>query len=173
MQVPLTPKQHLAMAALKEHAIKDKEKPESIHYVSFDPGKITGYALFSENGTPVGMGHIGGWSKGVRGFLDRFNTRPPKVVIYEEYQIRGRAQNVDENAIATRAVIKAIKDYATVWESQLVKQQAAILPIAVKFSGMEMPRDHSLSHQISAFNHGWYRLTEEKVVIPRILWPEG
>lgn len=176
-KVPLTPRQQLSYSALYTHGVKPASDPGELwHYLAFDPGKVTGFAAFASNGAPTVMGHIPDWNKGVFEFLKQFarpNTKAPKVVIYEAYQIRGRGQRVDENAILTRAVIAVIKNFAALVEAELVAQQAAVLPIAAKFSGMEMPRDHSLSHQISAFNHGWYRLTEDKVVIPRILWPEG
>lgn len=176
-KVSLTPKQQLAFRALHAHGIKPASDPgEMWHYLAFDPGKVTGFAAFSTNGTPTIMGHIPDWQEGVSQFLTAFakpDVKLPKVVIYEAYQIRGRGQNVDRNAIRTRAVISVIKNFAALVDAQLVAQQAAILPIAAKFSGMEIPRDHSLSHQISAFNHGWYKLTQDKVVVPRIKWPEG
>lgn len=175
-KIPLTPSQKLHYRALIEHGVSKRETPEDpFHYMAFDPGRVTGFASFTQNGMPVEMGHISGWGEGMAKFLGMpiFKLNPPKVIIYEAYQIRGRGQRVDDNAIRTRAVIAVIKNFAAVVEAKLVAQQAAILPIAAKFSGMEMPRDHSLSHQISAFNHGWYRLTQDKVVVPRIKWPEG
>lgn len=175
-KVPLTPSQKLHYKALFEYGIRKRETPEEpFYYMAFDPGKVTGFATFTQNGTPVEMGHIPDWSEGVMKFLGMpvFANEPVKVVICEAYQIRGRAQTVDSNAIRTRAVISVIKNFAALQGARLVMQQSSILPIAAKFSGMEMPKDHSLSHQISAFNHGWYRLTEDKVVVPRIAWPEG
>jgi hypothetical protein len=175
-KVPLTPAQKLHYRALIEYGVRNKETVENpFHYMAFDPGKVTGFATFAENGMPVEMGHIPDWNVGVARFVNTpvFKSNPPKVVICEAYQIRGRGQTVNSDAIRTRSVISIIKNFAAASEARLIMQQASILPIAAKFSGMEMPRDHSLSHQISAFNHGWYRLTEDKVVVPRIMWPEG
>lgn len=178
-EVPLTPKQGLAFRALCEHGIKPtSDFGDMFHYMAFDPGGVTGWAAFYSNGAPSAMGHIPGWNTGLvkffEGLLFGEDSAPtPKVVIYETFQVRGRGQRTDGNMVRTMAVVKVIKEQAAVWGAQLIPQQAAILPIAAKFSGMEMPRDHAKSHQISAFNHGWYRLTQSGIVIPRIKWPEG
>ena len=172
--VPLVPNQNLALKALKQHGIKpDTKDGNPCHYMAFDPGKVTGFATFAENGRPTGMGHIPNWADGVKKFLEVYPEEVPAVIIYEDYTIRGRAQNVDENVIYTRAVIKAIKEIGKDYGSKLIPQQASILPVAQKWSGMAMPRDHSKSHQISAFNHGWYKLQVDGIVVPRIKWPEG
>jgi len=177
--IPLTASQRLALHVLQEHGIKKASDPgDAFHYIAFDPGRVTGWAAFRSNGEPFEMGHIPDWGPGIAKFIKGLHFAEdavpfPKVIIYETFQVRGRGQQTDDNMVRTMAAVKVIKNWAAAIGAELVAQQAAILPIAVKFSGMEMPRDHSKSHQISAFNHGWYKLTQSGIVIPRIKWPEG
>lgn len=177
-EVPLNASQKLAYKALVMHGVRARDLSQDenpFYYLAFDPGRVTGFATFTQNGMPVKMGHILNWNVGVAKFINMPSLKldPPKVIICEAYQIRGRGQTVNSDAIRTRAIVSIIKNFAAAIEAKLVMQQASILPVGVKFSGMEMPKDHSLSHQISAFNHGWYKLTQDKVVVPRIAWPEG
>ena len=179
-RIPLTASQDTSLKVLTEHGVRATGENETwgfpFHYMSFDPGKVTGWASFHENGMPAEMGHIPNCGMGIAKFLQGLHfeeDEKPKVIIYEVYQVRGRAQRVDDNSVRTMGAIKVIKTFAGMIGAKLIPQQASILPIAAKFSGMEMPRDHSKSHQISAFNHGWYYLTQGGIVVPRIKWPEG
>lgn len=142
------------------------KKPPKL-LLGVDPGKTTGWALF-ENGLPVTWGQ----AKGVEAFdieLDDIVQAygPPNIVIVEDFALfRGKALQQSGSKMEASQVIGVMASFARRHKAELVKQPSNILPIAQKWSKMNMPSNHSTSHWVSAYNHAWYYLVRNEMVLP-------
>lgn len=137
------------------------------NYLAIDPGVSTGYATFDSKGTLL--------SKGILRSLDELmdflqEQSPIDTIICEDYRVYGhKAKAHTGSRVETVQAIGMVKVYANKWGAKLVLQPASILPIAQKFSGINLPSNHKLSHDFAALNHGIYYLTKEGILQSRVL----
>lgn len=97
---------------------------------------------------------------------DRLNL--PKVIIYEGYIVYAGRPHVGSR-VETVQLIGQIKDFARRNGIRLVEQDAKILGIAQKWSGIPIPSNHNKSHWASALNHGFYYLRKNNIVPSRLI----
>lgn len=126
--------------------------------LSIDPGKANGYAKWKDTGEFMMMGQL--VIEDIPEFLAKLEE-PVSVVVVEDYIIFSKRakQQAGSNVPAAR-VIGALELFAAQKGAKLVKQDASILTSAQKIANMKMPSDHSVSHQISAYLHGYHYLVK-------------
>jgi len=135
--------------------------------LSIDPGKHVGWAIF-ENGTVKDLGAISGVEK----FDEWLHEVPAKygpvdVVVMEDFRLfRHKAQQQIGSRFEASQVIGLVTSWARRNKAELVMQNADILGIAPKWSKMPMPKDHSKSHHVSAYNHAFYYLVTNDMRLP-------
>jgi hypothetical protein len=172
----LRPVQDYQMRCLITHGIKaDVSRGNPNYYLAIDPGEGTGWATFSENGLPTDYGNVYGDAVGFYNFLHRpetFQLGFPRVVIYEKWGLL-KFKNKQGSTMLSSQVIGVIRGWGTSIEAELISQEPGLNIGNAKESGINAEGPHSQSHWTLAFNHGWHYLNEKRIVIPRLLWPEG
>lgn len=127
--------------------------------IAIDPGKDNGYAIFSEDGELVDMGQL--TIEELQTWLLAYEE-PVSTIVIEDYRLfKKRALQQSGSDMPASRVIGIVEMFAKLKGAQLVKQQANILPQAEKISGVSLPKDHGISHQFSAFNHGVFWLVSQ------------
>lgn len=127
--------------------------------IAIDPGKDNGYAIFGEDGEMVDMGQF--TIEELQTWLLAYEE-PVSTIVVEDYRLfKKRAIQQSGSDMPASRVIGIVEMYAKMKGAKLVKQRADILPVAQKISGIKLPKDHSISHQFSALNHGIYWLVNE------------
>ena len=130
-------------------------------YLAFDPGNTTGWAVLNDRAIPQDMGQVS--FDGLADFLKK-ETRTFEAIIIEEYRVfRRKAMQHAGSDLRTSQVIGKLKFWAELNETPVVMQAASILPTAEKWAQIKMPKDHSISHQISAVLHGSYYLMKNEI----------
>jgi hypothetical protein len=135
-------------------------------YIAFDPGKVTGWATFDDNGDVRHMGQA--TIEELIGFVEDLviakDTHPIKVVIYEDFIIfKHKAKYLTGSRVEASQAIGIIKGLAQRVGAELIMQGSDIKPIAQKWTQIRPPSDHSQSHKIDAFNHGAYYLINKGI----------
>ena len=136
-------------------------------YLAVDPGETTGWCTFDYKGDVTGSGEI----KGEDPFVDFLEALQPvpTVIVYEGFQLYGhKAKAQIGSKFRTVQIIGILKAYARTHKStvdiQLFEQPASILPIAQKWTQVEVPASGRPNHDwTSAYNHGMYWLIKAGV----------
>ena len=93
-------------------------------------------------------------------WLNEF-TPPPDMIVYENFKLlKHRALQQSGSDLPAAQAIGMIKSYASIHEITTVDQSPQILGSASKMSQMKMPSDHSQSHWVSAYLHGYWWLVK-------------
>ena len=122
-------------------------------YLAFDPGETTGWALFDKAGDIKEWGQLTMDELHLK--LTEWESLDIDTVICEGFIIyRHKAKKFAGNRMLTIQVIGIVKSFAHRMNAKYVEQDSDILPIAQKHTQVFMPKDHSESHKVSAFNHG-------------------
>lgn len=135
--------------------------------LAIDPGIANGYAIF-ENGIIKDLGSV----NGVEAFDVWLHNVPEKygpvdVVVCEKFVLfRGKAKQQIGSKFEVSQVIGMVTSWARRHGATLVMQPADILAIAPKWSKMPMPKDHSKSHHVSAYNHAFYYMVTNDMRLP-------
>lgn len=132
------------------------------YYLGFDPGITTGYAVFNEQFQPVDLGQLS--FNALCGVLDSDDPyfKDPIKLVVEDYMIYpNKAKAHAGSRVQTRDAIGAIRAYARRKGVQIVFQGADKLDIALRYAGVTMPSDHSLTHKWSAYAHLYYYLVTQ------------
>jgi len=136
------------------------------HYLCVDPGGSTGWATFNEIALPTGRGI----ERGVENFAKWMNELdpPPVLIIYEDFRLFGHKAiaQVGSKMEASQA-IGIIKAAATRWNSAMIAQQPQAHKLGAMYSGKK-PGAHANSHDIVAYNHGIYYLTQHGLIDSRL-----
>lgn len=136
------------------------------HILAFDPGKITGIAIFNQDGTLLGMEQLP-LDSGDNNLLKwtAWYPYPVSLVIYEKFiTFRQKAMQQVGSKQETAQAIGLIKGLAFRKQAELVEQKPDIKPIASKWSGVTVPSNHAISHQYDAYLHGFYLLHQRGIV---------
>lgn len=126
--------------------------------LSVDPGDTTGWAILAfEGGELMDSGQ-----SSITEFMDKLDSLDPasiKVIVAEDFILyANKAQAQTGSRFVASQVIGMLKAYARKDKIPVVMQQARLLPIAEKWSGVAKPKNHSISHWVDAYNHGFYYL---------------
>lgn len=145
-------------------------------WISFDPGKTTGitvwYQEVEKEPQCIQVGQLNEEELDI--FLDELpKNKIPDVFIIEEYRIFGQKKNAHVGSkVETIQVIGQLKAFARKHKIEIIEQPANILVIAQLWSGKKMPKDHSNSHWVSAYNHAYYYLHKQGLLKARVLQEE-
>lgn len=139
------------------------------HYVAFDPGLHTGWAIWDVEGNFLDMGTTHTYED----LHEKLASLPAsiKIVIIEDFTLWSRkAKQQAGSKMPAPKAIGQIETFARIWGAQIVKQDSAIKPIAEKWTGQftKNPRTGKpipkiQTHVLDAFNHGEYYLIINKI----------
>lgn len=131
-------------------------------YLSFDPGKTTGWALFDDVGQVMSTGQD--TIEQLIAHCEEWRKYALKAIIYEDFVIfKHKAAKMAGSRMEASQAIGIIKGLAQYNNVELVRQGSDIKPIAQKWTQIKPPSDHSKSHWVDAFNHGAYYLIQHKI----------
>lgn len=142
----------------------------AITYISFDPGKTTGIALWNEKGATLGTFEYS--IPRVEKFLQ--NEIPPtvKVLIVEEYRLYGSLALAQTGSkLETVQVIGMIKLAGSWLKIPVVEQRSDIKINTAKWAGIKVPKGH-MPDWMAAFLHGYHYLHQKGIIPPRVLEDE-
>lgn len=120
----------------------------------FDPGNTTGVCIFNDDFLPVqfmqlSLEELMDWVGEFEGTFE--------VVGYEQFIVfRQKAHTQVGSKMAVSQAIGVIKMLARKTKAELVVQKPDIKSVALRWSGIKMPSQHSQTHQWDAFLHGYY-----------------
>lgn len=129
-----------------------------------DPGDITGYALFNNEGECLWKDQKN-FDKTLELLSDGWAIAYPTSIIVEDYRLRkGKQAQQTGSRFEAVQVIGALKLFARLHyiEFELVDVQAKML--GSMYSGVKPPSDHKKSHEIDAYNIGIYWLVKNGVI---------
>lgn len=133
-------------------------------YLAFDPGKITGWAVFNDDGSVRSMGQAT-----IDELIDlcvewAALDEPIRAVIYEDFVVfKHKAKFLAGSRMEASQAIGIIKGLARTTKTELVMQGSDIKPMAQRWTQIKPPADHAESHKIDAFNHGAYYLINKGI----------
>lgn len=126
--------------------------------LALDPGKTTGWALFSNKGILVNSGEIP--NHFVTEWLDSIE---PGIVVVEDYRNMPWKKQGGSNMPASQ-VIGMVKEYCRWRQIKVVLQQNTVKPIAYRWAGLKKK-----SHENDAIAHGWYYCQKSGIRKSRLL----
>ena len=134
--------------------------------ISVDPGETTGIAYWEDNGTFISREALTQDE-----ILDKVETLSDvTVIVVEDYRLRQGKQMVQTGSrFVAVQIIGALKAYARRVGAKFVLQPANVLTVAALHSGVKRPSNHSKSHDIDAYNHGYYYLETKGLLQPKPL----
>lgn len=142
-------------------------------YLAIDPGDTSGWATFDEAGEILDFGQIKE-SEFVAKFTELMHS-DLKHVIIEDYKINPHTlrfhANKDTGNLKTKKLIGKLEMLAEMRNVPVTYQRASDYPIGAKWGGIEIPSNHSISHQWVAASHGIFWLQKNGIRKPRI--PNG
>ena len=85
----------------------------------------------------------------------------PDIIVYENFKLwKHRALQQSGSDLPAAQAIGMIKSYASIYGIEMFDQSPQILKSAEMMSQMKMPKDHSESHWVSAYLHGYWWLVK-------------
>lgn len=148
------------------HSSEDLKTPPK-HLLAIDPGKANGWAKFTD-GELAKFGIVRGLDK-FDEFLQNYIQihGMPDVVVYETFVVfRHKAQQQAGSKMEASQAIGKINFWCSMLKIPVVKQPSSILPTAILWSKMPMPKNHDVSHDVAAANHGVYYLVKNGMKLP-------
>lgn len=138
--------------------------------LAFDPGDTTGMAVVDYNGAAHDMRQL--TLDELIGYVAQFQTPEGfKItkIVYERFIVyRQKAQKLVGSKNGASQAIGAIKILASRLNVPLVEQGADIKEVALRWSGIKMPGQHSKTHQWDAYLHAYYYLQKNGFIKPKI-----
>jgi hypothetical protein len=134
--------------------------------ISVDPGETTGIAYWTDEGELLSKETLTQDE-----LFDKIETLENiKTVVCEDYRLRQGKQMVQTGSrFVAVQIIGALKAYARKHGAQFVLQPANVLTIAALHSGVKRPSNHAKSHDIDAYNHGYYFFETRGLLQPKPL----
>jgi hypothetical protein len=120
--------------------------------LAIDPGDTTGWASLSMEGVLVDMGQatLAKLYPWLENLTDEF-----KVIVLENFKVRP-GHNFAWSEMNTIQVIGAIKYRAHQLGIPIVLQEPSSYSIGAKWAGVQIPKNHDISHQVVAYAHGTF-----------------
>lgn len=134
--------------------------------ISVDPGDTTGIAYWSDSGELL--------RKEMLDFdqlIDKLEElQNVTAIVCEDYRLRqGKQMAQTGSRFVAVQLIGALKAYARRVGAKFVLQPANVLTIAALHSGVKRPSNHAKSHDIDAYNHGYYYFETKGILQPKPL----
>lgn len=119
--------------------------------LAIDPGDVSGYAFLNMEGVLADMGQFN--LANMPTFLDSLHGI--SVIVLENFRVRP-GQNFSWSEMETIQVIGAVKYRAHQLKCKVVLQEPSCYNIGAKWAGVQIPKNHSISHQVVAYAHGTF-----------------
>lgn len=134
--------------------------------ISVDPGDTTGIAYWTDQGQFVEREALS-----QEQLFDKLEIlENVTAVVCEDYRLRQGKQMVQTGSrFVAVQIIGALKAYARRVNAKFVLQPANVLTVAALHSGVKRPSNHSRSHDIDAYNHGYYYFETKGLLQPKPL----
>jgi len=135
--------------------------------ISVDPGETTGIAFWEDDGTFISRTTLD-----MAQMLEFAASDHPdlKTIVCEDYRLRQGKQMVQTGSrFVAVQIIGALKTLAQRVEAKFVLQPANVLTVAALHSGIKRPSNHAKSHDIDAYNHGYYYFETKGLLQPKPL----
>jgi hypothetical protein len=134
--------------------------------ISVDPGETTGIAYWSDQGEFVEREALN--QEALFDKLEQLDN--VTIVVCEDYRLRQGKQMVQTGSrFVAVQIIGALKAYARRVGAKFVLQPAQVLTVAALHSGVKRPSNHAKSHDIDAYNHGYYFFETKGLLQPKPL----
>jgi len=134
--------------------------------ISVDPGETTGIAYWSDQGESIEREALG--QEALFDKLEQLDN--VTIVVCEDYRLRQGKQMVQTGSrFVAVQIIGALKAYARRVGAKFVLQPAQVLTVAALHSGVKRPSNHAKSHDIDAYNHGYYFFETKGLLQPKPL----
>jgi hypothetical protein len=134
--------------------------------ISVDPGETTGIAYWSDTGDFVEKETLT-----QEQLFDKIEALENiTAIVCEDYRLRQGKQMVQTGSrFVAVQIIGALKAYAQRVKAKFVLQPANVLTVAALHSGVKRPSNHAKSHDIDAYNHGYYYFETKGLLQPKPL----
>jgi hypothetical protein len=134
--------------------------------ISVDPGETTGIAYWSDQGESIEREALN--QEALFDKLEQLDN--VTIVVCEDYRLRQGKQMVQTGSrFVAVQIIGALKAYARRVGAKFVLQPAQVLTVAALHSGVKRPSNHAKSHDIDAYNHGYYFFETKGLLQPKPL----
>ena len=134
--------------------------------ISVDPGETTGIAYWSDSGEFVEREAL--TQEQVFEKIEILEN--VTVVVCEDYRLRqGKQMAQTGSRFVAVQILGALKAYAHRVGAKFVLQPATALTIASLHSGVKRPANHAKSHDVDAYNHGYYYFETKGLLQPKPL----
>jgi hypothetical protein len=134
--------------------------------ISVDPGETTGIAYWNDNGEFVERETL--TQDELLDKLERLEN--VTAIVCEDYRLRQGKQMVQTGSrFVAVQIIGALKAYARRVGAKFYLQPANVLTVAALHSGIKRPSNHAKSHDVDAYNHGYYYFETKGLLQPKPL----
>jgi hypothetical protein len=134
--------------------------------ISVDPGETSGISYWSDKGEFVEKEML--TQEQLFDKIEKLEN--VTVIVCEDYRLRQGKQMVQTGSrFVAVQIIGALKAYAQRVKAKFVLQPANVLTVAALHSGIKRPSNHSRSHDIDAYNHGYYYFETKGLLQPKPL----
>jgi hypothetical protein len=134
--------------------------------ISVDPGETSGIAYWTDTGEFVEKEALT-----QEELFDKIEQlENVTAIVCEDYRLRQGKQMVQTGSrFVAVQIIGALKAYARRVGAKFFLQPANILTVAALHSGTKRPSNHAISHDIDAYNHGYYYFETKGLLTPKPL----
>ena len=134
--------------------------------ISVDPGETTGIAYWSDKGDFVEKEALT-----QEQLFDKIESlENVTAIVCEDYRLRqGKQMAQTGSRFVAVQVLGALKAYSHKVGAKFVLQPANVLTVAALHSGVKRPSNHAKSHDIDAYNHGYYYFETKGLLQPKPL----
>jgi hypothetical protein len=132
--------------------------------ISVDPGETSGIAYWENDGTFISREALPQDE-----LFDKLEQLSDvTVVVCEDYRLRqGKQMAQTGSRFVAVQVIGALKAYARRVKAKFVLQNPQVLSVAALHSQVKRPSNHAKSHDIDAYNHGFYYFETKGLLKPQ------
>ena len=134
--------------------------------ISVDPGETSGISYWSDKGKFVEKEML--TQEELFDKIEKLEN--VTAIVCEDYRLRQGKQMVQTGSrFVAVQIIGALKAYAQRVGAKFVLQPANVLTVAALHSGVKRPSNHNKSHDIDAYNHGYYYFETKGLLAPKPL----
>lgn len=135
--------------------------------ISVDPGDTSGIAYWSDTGEFVEKEML--TQEELFDKIEKLEN--VTAIVCEDYRLRQGKQMVQTGSrFVAVQIIGALKAYARRVGAKFILQPANVLTVAALHSGVKRPTNHFRSHDVDAYNHGYYYFETKGLLQPKPLW---
>lgn len=132
--------------------------------IAFDPGKVTGVAVFKDGKVEELLQvPLDKFPKFLERLRDDYQSGHI-VYLFENFKLFSwKAKQQSGSSMEASQVIGMIKMSAAMIGADIEEQSPQVKSVAQKWSKIVPPKNHDNSHQVDAYNHGFYWLVSNKM----------